>query len=33
MRIGSIGFLCLLTCVAVFAAPAQSDTTLGCGSW
>jgi len=32
MRIGSIGFLCLLTCVAVFAAPARSDTTLGCGS-
>ena len=32
MRHRSVLFLCLLGCVAVFAAPAQSDTILGCGS-
>ena len=32
MRHRSVLVLCLLGCVAVFAAPAQSDTILGCGS-
>jgi hypothetical protein len=32
MRVRSIGFLCVLASVAVYAGPAQSDTILGCGS-
>jgi parallel beta-helix repeat protein len=32
MRVRSIGFLCVLASVAIFAGPAQSDTLIGCGS-